>query len=54
MPTLRGKPAVRDLGVTFDSSLKFDKQVNNVVKVSHFLLRLSAKGRPFLHERELE
>lgn len=41
-PTLRGKPAVRHLGVTFDSSLKFDKQVNNVVQVSHFLLWLSS------------
>lgn len=52
--TLRVKPAVRDLGVTFDSSLKFDKQVNNVVEVSHCLLRLSAKVRPFPHRRELE
>ncbi len=32
------KPVVRDLGVMLDSSLKFEKQINSVVKSAFFSL----------------
>uniref|UniRef100_A0A8C1UC21 Reverse transcriptase domain-containing protein n=1 Tax=Cyprinus carpio TaxID=7962 RepID=A0A8C1UC21_CYPCA len=48
------KPTIRNLGVTFDSSLKFDKQVDSVVKASFFQLRLLAKVKPFLNCSDLE
>ncbi len=40
-------PTVRNLRVTFDSSLKFAKQIDSVVKASFFQLRLLAKVKPF-------
>ncbi len=40
--------------MTFDSSLKFDKQIDSVVKASFFQLRLLAKVKPFLNRSDLE
>lgn len=48
------KPAVRNLGVTFDCDMKFDKQISNIVKMSFFQLRLLAKVKPFLNRHDLE
>ncbi len=48
------KPVVRDLGVMLDSSLKFDKQINSVVKSAFFHLRLLAKVKPFVSCKDLE
>ncbi|KAK0145058.1 hypothetical protein N1851_016060 [Merluccius polli] len=45
---------VRNLGVTFDSHLRFDKQINNVVRTSFFQLRLLAKVKMFLSRHDLE
>lgn len=45
---------VRNLGVFFDSDLKFDKQINSVVRTSFFQLRLLAKVKMFLSHRNLE
>ncbi len=42
------KVAVKNLGVWFDRELKFDKQINNVVKSCFFNLTLLAKVKPFL------
>jgi len=36
---LYGKSMVKNLGVFFDNSLKFDKQVNAVVRSGFFQLR---------------
>ncbi|XP_054646923.1 uncharacterized protein si:dkey-56d12.4 isoform X2 [Dunckerocampus dactyliophorus] len=47
-------PAVKNLGVFFDNSLKFDKQINSVVRASFFHLRLLAKVKPFLSSTDLE
>ena len=46
--TLKLSSTVRNLGVTFDSHLKFDKQISNVVRTSFFQLRLLAKVKKFL------
>ncbi len=43
-----------NLGVWFDRELKFDKQINNVVKLCFFNLRLLAKVKPFLSAIDLE
>ncbi len=40
--------------MTFDSSLKFAKQIDSVVKASFFQLRLLAKVKPFLNRSDLE
>ena len=45
---------VRNLGVTFDSHRRFDKQISNVVRTSFFLLRLLAKVKLFLSRQDLE
>ncbi len=42
------KSIVKNLGVQFDVSLKFDKQINSVVKSCFFHLRLLAKVKLFL------
>ncbi len=47
-------PVVRDLWVMLDSSLKFKKQINSVVKSEFFHLRLLAKVKPFLSGKDLE
>lgn len=49
------KPHVKNLGVTFDSGLRFDKQIRSVVSTSFFFqLRLLAKVKPFLSRQDLE
>ncbi len=48
------QPYVRNLGVTFDSSLKFDKQISTVVKGSFFHLRSIAKLKQLLRHKDLE
>lgn len=48
------KPAVRNLGVTFDCNMKFDMQISNVVKISFFQLLLLSKVKPFLNSHDLE
>lgn len=47
-------PTVRNLGVIFDSYLKFDKQIDNVVKTSFYQLCLLAKVKSFLSRHDLE
>lgn len=41
------KPSVKNVGVVFESALKFDKQVNAVVKSIIFQLRPLAKVKSF-------
>ncbi len=48
------KPLVKNLGVFFDSSLKFDKQISSVVKTSFFHLRVLAKVKPFFSFKDFE
>ncbi len=48
------KSVVKNLGVQFDVSLKFDKQINSVVKSCFFHLRLLAKVKPFLSTSNFE
>lgn len=48
------KSQVRNLGVLFDTELKFDKQINAVVKGSFFQLRAVAKLKSFLTESDFE
>lgn len=45
---------VRNLGVIFDSSLNFNKQVSSVVKGSFYQLRTVAKLKHFLSKKDLE
>ena len=45
---------VKNLGVTFDSHLRFDRQISNVVRSSFFQLRLLAKVKLFLSRQDLE
>ena len=52
--TLKLSSTVRNLGVTFDSHLKFDKQISNVVRTSFFQLCLLAKVKKFLSRHDLE
>ena len=47
-------PHVKNLGVTFDSGLRFDKQIRSIVSTNFFLLRLLAKVKPFLSQQDLE
>lgn len=48
------KPSVTNLGLIFDSALKFDKQISAVVKSSFFQLRLLSKAKSFLTFAEFE
>ncbi len=48
------KHYVKNLGVVFDEHLKFDRQINSVVKSSFFQLRLLSKARSFLSFKNLE
>ncbi len=48
------KSAVKNLGVTFDSCVQFDKQIDAVVKTSFYQLRLLAEVKPFLNHHDLE
>ena len=45
---------VKNQGLTLDSSLKFGKQIDSVVKPSLFQLQLLAKVKPFLSHSDLE
>lgn len=45
---------VRNLGVLFDSNLKFDKQISTVVKSCFYHIRLLSKVKPFLSLKKLE
>ena len=51
-PNIRS--SVKNLGVTFDSSFKFHKQIGSVIKSSFFQLRLISKVKPFLPPKQLE
>lgn len=44
---------VKNLGVIFDSELKFDQQINAVVKNSFFHLRSISKLKPVLSFEEM-
>ncbi len=44
----------RNLGVIFDPALKFDKQINLVVKSAFFHLRIIAKIKSFISIKDLE
>ncbi len=44
----------RNLGVIFDPALKFDKQINSVVKSAFFQLRMIAKIKSFISFKDLE
>ncbi len=48
------RPFTRNLGVIFDSTFKFEKQISSVVKASFFELRLLAKVKPYLPRKEFE
>lgn len=48
------KPAVKNLGITLDSSLKFDNQTYSMVKMSFFQLSPLAEVKPFLNRQDLE
>ncbi len=47
-------PCVRNLRVLFDSSLKFDKQINSVVRSCFFHLRRLAKFKTLLSTQTFE
>ncbi|KAF7687902.1 hypothetical protein HF521_013908, partial [Silurus meridionalis] len=44
----------RNLGVIFDKSMHFDKQISAVVKASFYQLRLFSKVKSFLSQADLE
>ena len=48
------KPHVKNLGVTFDSGLRFNKQIRSVVSTRFFQLSLLAKVKPFLSWQDLK
>lgn len=48
------KPVVRNLGVVFDNSFCFDKQIDSVVRSSFYQLRVLTKVKPFLNRSDLE
>jgi len=48
------QPYVKNLGVHFDPSIYFDKQVNTVEKSSFFHLRSVEKVKYFLSQKDLE
>ncbi len=41
-------------GFHFDDGLKFDRQINSVVKACFFQLRLLSKAKPFLSFKDLK
>ncbi len=45
---------IRNLGVVFDPELKFDKQINAVVKSWFFQIRSIARLKPILSRKDLE
>ncbi len=45
---------IKNLGVVWDQSLKFDKQINAVISSCFFQLRLLSKIKPFLSVKTLE
>ncbi len=47
-------PCVKNLGVLFDSGLKFDKRINSVVKSCFYHLWRLAKVKPFLSLKNFE
>ncbi len=47
-------PCAKNLGVLLDSGLRFDKQINSVVKSCFFHLRRLAKVKTFLSLRKFE
>jgi len=46
-------PSAKNIGVLFDSGLKFDKQINSVVKSCFFHLQRLAKVKIFSLSKEL-
>ncbi len=48
------KSWVKNLGFIFDDGLKFDRQINSVVKTCFFQLRLLSKAKPFLSFKDFE
>lgn len=48
------KPTVKNLGVLFDSSLKFDQHINSVVKSCFFHIKLLSKVKTFLSFNDLK
>ncbi len=48
------KHYVKNLGVVFDEHLRFDRQINSVVKSSFFQLQLLSKAKYFLSFKNLE
>ncbi len=46
--SIYGKSMVKNVRVIFDDALKFDKQINSVVRSGFFQLRTLAKIKPFL------
>lgn len=48
------KSSVKNLGVIMDGDFKLEKQINSVVKVSFFQLRLLSKVKPFLSFKDFE
>ncbi len=48
------KSWVKNLGFIFDDVLKFDRQINSVVKACFFQLRLLSKAKPFLSFKDFE
>ncbi len=48
------KSWVKNLGFIFDDGLKFDYQINSVVKACFFQLRLLSKAKPFLSFKDFE
>lgn len=48
------KHQVKNLGVICDSALKFDKQINEIIRMSFFKLRFISKIKPFLSQKYLE
>ncbi len=51
---MKASPTAKNLGVTFDSDFRFNKQIDTVVKTSFFQLRLLAKVKQFLNRPDLE
>lgn len=52
--TLCLKSWVKKLGFIFEDCLKFDRQINSVVKSCFFQLRLLSKAKPFLSFKDFE
>jgi len=48
------KLTVRDSGFLIDNNLKMDKQINSVVRACFYNLRLLAKIKPFLSNKDFE